>query len=319
MIILGYILVCIVFIFLQALFSASEIAFISTNLLKLKHRTHRGDKKAQVAFELISNPEKFLATTLVGTNFSVIVSSSLATLLLIHLDINNSNLWIMFIFTPLIVIFAELVPKNIARFYKERFSCAVAMLIKFFERVFTPAVIVIEKMSRFLVKLLVGKARRRSLFVTKEEIKSMLKEIEHQGVLDRGEKEAIEEIFDFRQTIINNVLTPVKDIVGLDYTDTQSIVLEKTKRFGFTRYPVFRNKQIIGYINMFDLFYNTADWLTLIRPITRIGEDDKLYDVFTHLRENKENIAVVIKGRKTLGIVTLDDLMKEIVTSIVKY
>ncbi len=314
-----YLFGCFIFIALQGLFAASEIAFISANALKLRHRVARGDKKAKLAFDLISNPEKFLATTLIGTNLSVIISSSFATLFLIDLDVGNSNIWITFLFTPIVVVFAELIPKNIGRFYKERFSCKVSRHIKIFEIIFAPLVLAIEKVSRLLIRLLIGKKRKRSLFVTREEIKSILREVETQGGLDRGEKEAIEDVFDFRDTKVKDVHTPLIKIAGLDYTDSYETVLKKAKSFGFTRYPVFKNRAIAGYINIFDLFYCREQWIKLIRPIMKVGESQKLYDVFTSLKTQRENIALVMRGKKALGIVTLEDITREIVTSIVKY
>lgn len=319
MIFLAYFLGCSIFIILQGLFSGSEIAFVSSSTLRLRHRMQRKDKKAKLAFELVSNPEKFLATTLVGTNLAVIISSSLATLFLIETGVENSNMWITFLFTPIVVIFAELVPKNIGRFYKERFSCVVSGTVKFFETIFFPLVLIIEKFSRSLIRLLVGKKRCRSVFVTKEEIKLILKEIEGKGILDKGEKEAIEDVFGFGETKIKDVITPFKKIVGLDYADSYEEITRRARNFGLTRYPVFKNKEMVGYINIFDLFYHKENWLELIRPIARVGESQKLYDVFTNLRTNRENIALVMRGRKPIGVVTLEDIIREIITSIVKY
>jgi len=313
-----YLMGCLVFIVLQAFFSGSEIAFISTNIVRLQHRIQKGDEKAKIALQLVSNPEKFLATTLVGTNISVVISSSLATSLLIKLGVINSNVWITFLFTPIVVIFSELIPKNIGNYYREKFSCLVAPYIKFFELLFFPLVSSIESISRSFIKIFVGKKRRRSLFVTREEIRAIFKEVESSGVLDRGEKEAIEDIFDFKETKVKDVITTLKNIVGFDYVDELPVILKKARQHKFTRYPVFKNKKIIGYINIFDIFYNDKDWHALIRPVVRVGESQKLYEVFTGLRKKRESMALVMRGNKVLGIVTIEDIIREIITSIVK-
>ena len=116
------------------------------------------------------------------------------------------------------------------------------MPIKFFEDLLSPIVSVIEHTSRLLIGILIGKKRKRLPFVTKEEIKSMIKEIQSQGVLDRGEKEAIEDVFDLRQTKIKDVLTPVRKIVGVDYSENHDAVLRKARRYRFTRFPAFRRR-----------------------------------------------------------------------------
>ena len=313
-----YLIGCMGFIFFQGFFAACEISFISSSLLKL--RSMRGkNKNAHLAYMLLLRPEKFLATALVGTNISVIISTTLATSFLISMEVPNSNVWVTLLFTPMIVIFAELVPKNIGRYYREEFGVKVAGVYRWAEIMFFPFISGIEKVSVWLVGKVVGKVKKRSVFVNREEIKALVKEIEIEGVLEKGEKEAIEDIFEFGETKLKDVCLPLSKVIGIDYADSFDRILSIGKSKGFTRYPVFRNRDIVGYINIFDLFYGTSkEWYPLIRPITHVGASQKLYEVFTLLKNKKENIAVVRKGKKMIGLVTLEDLIKEILGSIAK-
>jgi len=314
-----YLLGCLGCMILQGFFAASEIAFISSRSLKLRHLQDKGDKRAKKVYELILNPERFLATTLIGTNLSVVISSSLLTFFLIQLGIKRSSLWITFIFTPLVVIFAELIPKNIGRFFREDFSCRTVGVISFFEKLFLILVKVTGGISKLLVKLFVKKAKYRSPFVTKEEIKFLVKEIQKQGGIDEGEKEAIEEVFEFRSDKIKDVCLEFRRIVAFDYTDSHSRLLEIIKKHEFTRYPVLKNREVVGYVNIYDLFYNPkTNWQEFIRPITKVGLNQKLHEIFTILQVKKEGIALVMKGSKAYGIVTIGDLIREIITSIIK-
>ena len=314
-----YLLGCLIFVILQGFFAASEISFISSSTIKLRHRQNKGDRKAKKVYDFILSPERFLVTTLIGTNISVVLSTSLITFFLINLGVRGSNLWITFIFTPLVVIFAELIPKNVGRFFKEDFSCKVVGLISFFEKSFSPVVKSIELVSKFLVKAFVKKARYRSFFVTKEEIKSLVKEIEKEGGIDKGEKEAIEEVFEFRSDRIGDVCVRTRKIIAFDYADSYKTILAAVKKHRFTRYPVFKNKDIIGYINIYDLFYQGAvRWQQFIRPIAKVDFNQKLHQVFTRLKSKKESIALVLKGKKIYGIITIQDIIHEIITSIIK-
>ena len=314
-----YLLGCLIFVILQGFFAASEISFISSPTIKLRHRQNKGDKKAKKVYDFILSPERFLVTTLIGTNISVVLSSSLITFFLINLGVKSSNLWITFIFVPLVVIFAELIPKNIGRFFKEDFSCKVVGLVSFFEKLFSPLVKSIEVVSKLLVKVFVKKAKYRSFFVTKEEIKLLVKEIEKEGGIDKGEKEAIEEVFEFRSDRIKDVCVRTKRIVAFDYTDSYKTILATVKKHRFTRYPVFKNKDIVGYINIYDLFYQGAvRWQQSIRPIAKVGFNQKLHQIFTRLKSKKESIALVLKGEKIYGIITIQDIIHEIITSIIK-
>ena len=315
-----YLLICIVCIVLQGFFASSEISFISSNALRLRHRQDKGDKEAGKVYEFISNkPEKFLVTTLVGTNIFMVLSTCLLTFFLIKQGIPNGNLWITFIFTPIIVIFAELVPKDVGRVFREDFSCRVVGVISFFEKLFLPIVGSIEAVSKFLVKVFLKRTRLRSLFVTKEEIRSLVREIESQGGIDRGEKEAIEEVFEFRSDKVKDVCVGVRKMIAFDYSDSYQLILETVKKYKFTRYPVFRNKEVIGYVNIFDLFYGKGqDWQQCIRLMPKVGFNQKLHQVFTRLKSKKESIALVLKGKKIYGIITIQDIIRETITSIIK-
>lgn len=313
-----YLVGCIFFILLQGFFAGSEIAFISSNILRLRHQQDK-DKKARMVYRLLLKPERFLATVLIGINLSMVISSAFATYFLISRGVENSHIWITFILTPMVVIFAELVPKVIARHYRENLSKRLVGSFKIFERIFYPVISSVEKISMFVVSALLGQGQKKSFFVTREEIRALIAEIEKEGGLEEGEREAIEDIFDFGQTKLKDVCIPLKHIVGIDYTDSREHIFELVKRHGFTRYIIFKNREIVGYLNIFDLFYREyTDWHDLIRPITRVGASQKLYEVFTRLKNKKENIAVVMKGKKDLGIVTLEDLIREILNSIAK-
>lgn len=313
-----YIFSCLFFVVLGGFFAGSEIAFISSRILYLR-RLQKRDRKARKAHEILSNPERFLATTLVGTNVCVVISSTLATYLLVFLGIKNSNLWVTFLFTPVVVIFAELVPKTAGRYYREEWSILTAEVFKFFETVFSPLIYFIERVSGTLVRIILGKKGKKPFVVTREDIKAMALEVEKAGLLERGEREAIEDIFGFGRKKVKDVCVPFNRVAAIDYTDPLNKLLDMARTRKFTRYPVFRNKEIVGYINIFDLFYSREkEWYRLVRPITHLGVSQKLYESFSILRGRKENIAVVVKGKKEIGIVTLEDLMKEILESIVK-
>ena len=307
------------FVIFQGFFAASEISFISCNAIRLRNRQAKGDRRARRVYELIMNPEKFLVTTLVGTNISVVLSTSLITFFLLRQGVKSSNLWITFIFTPFVVIFAELIPKNVGRIFREDFSSLAVDFIDFFERLFLPLIKIIEILNNFLIRLFIKKSRHRSPFVTKEEIKSLVKDIQSQGGIDRGEKEAIEEVFEFRSDKIRDNCVKIQKVVAIDCSDSLKKIMEVISKTGFTRYPVYRDKKIAGYINIYELFYNPKDsWQSFIRPITKIGFNQRVYEAFKLLQSKKESIALVIKGKKIYGIITVSDVVGEVIGSILQ-
>lgn len=314
-----YIIISFIFFILSGFFSASEIAFISSSKISLRHKKQRKQKGAAKAYSYLLKPDRLLTTILIGVNISNVLSASILTFLLINLGVEKSNLWTTFLFTPLVVVFADLVPKNVGRFYREDFSCKTVGLIKFFEILFFPLIKLTIFINFLFKKIFLKKKSKTSFFVTKEEIKFLAEQIQKEGQIDLGEREAIEEVFEFRENKVKDFCVPRRRIVGFDYTDLNQDLLSKIKKYKFIRYPVYRNKEIIGYINSYDLFYNpNQNWRKLIRPITKIGVNQRLYEVFSILQKKKENIALVLKGNKVYGMVTLEDLTREILTSIVK-
>lgn len=300
-------------------FTVAEISFISSSTLRLRHRREKGNKAAGRACRLLQKPERFLATALIGMNITIVLATSFITYFFIESGITQNYFWITAFFTPIVVIFAEMIPKNVGRYFKEDFICWASGPMLFFETVFMPFIVLFERVSRWLVRRIIGKVKERSPFVTKQEIKSLINEVERGGGIDRGEKEAIEEVFQFRESRVKDVCLRLKSIVGIDYTDSSEVILKIIQEKGFTRYPVFNNKEIVGYLNIYDLFYNPKqDWHSLVRPITRVGVNQKLYEVFAILNSKKESIALVFKGKRVYGMVTVQDSIREIITSIIK-
>ncbi len=304
---------------LAGFFAASEISFISSSRISLGHRKEKKEKGAATAYKRLLYPDKFLTTILIGVNLANILSTSLLTFMLIKLNIDNSSLWITFFFTPLVVIFADLVPKNIGRFYREDLSCKAAGIMRFFEVLFFPLVKIVLVINSLLKKIFLKKGEKESFFVTKEEIKLLAQQIQKEGQIDFGERRAIEEVFEFKENKVKDFCLPSYKIVGFDYADSKKSLLSKIKKYKFVRYPVYQNKKIVGYINIYDLFYNSnKNWRKLVRPIVKVGASQRSYEVFSILQKKKENIALVIKGNKTYGMIVLGDLTREILASIIK-
>ena len=159
----------------------------------------------------------------------------------------------------------------------------------------------------------------KRFILNKDDLKILTETLHSQGSIERLEKEAIVDALGFSQDRIKDVYVPLKKAVTLDYNDSFEAILAKAGESGFTRYPVFNNKQIAGYLNIFDLFYKKPDdWHEAVRPIVKIGFNQRLDDVLALLRRKKENIALVFKGKRAYGIVSTQDLIREIISALTK-
>lgn len=301
---------------LEAFFSGSETALVSVNPMKLRHLVEKKDKRAQIVYHLLKRPDRLLATTLVGTNFAVVISSALATFLLSGFFKERGSLIAICLITPLALIFGEIIPKTIFRKKANRVVLRVAPLLEFFQRLFKPVVLITSGIAKSLVFLVNPKGIRKNPFVTREEIKLLVRETALEGILEEQEKEAIDSIFEFTLTHVEDVMTPFKNVVYVNYSEEEDSIKQKSKKYGFIRLPVFKNKELLGLVNIFDLFYNHGDWRNYIRPLRKVGIDERLDAVFSKMQPNKESMAAVIKNKKVVGIFTMEDLMEEIVCGI---
>lgn len=301
---------------LEGFFSGTETALVSVNLMKLRHLVEKKDKRAQRAYRLLVRPDRLLATTLVGTNIAVVMSSALATFMFTQFFKEKGALVALFVMAPLTLIFGEIIPKNAFRVRANRVVLKVAPLLDFFQSMLKPAVLITSGIAKSLVFLVNPQGVRRNPFVTREEIKLLVREIAREGILEEQEKEVINSIFDFTLTRVEDIMAPFKNVVYVDYSEGEDSIKNKSKKYGFIRFPVFKNRELVGVINIFDLFYNVGDWRKYIRPLRKVGINERLDVVFSQMQPNKESMAAVVKNKKVVGIFTMEDLMEEVVCGI---
>jgi putative hemolysin len=228
--------------------------------------------------------------------------------------VKNPSFWVALTLTPFVLIFGEMFPKNIGRVFQIKFVLYWLTPFRFFEFLLRPLVTVINFFPSKIVTLFF---KDKKYILSKDDLKILTETLHSQGSIERLEKEAIVDALGFSQDRIKDVYLPFKKVVGIDYIDTQESILAKAQHHGFTRYPVFKNKEVVGYLNIFDLFYKEcSDWHSLIRPIVKVGINQRLDDVLSLLRRKKENIALVFKGKGPCGIVSTQDLIREVISAL---
>lgn len=310
-----YIISIILSILLAALFSGSETAFTSIKFIKLVHLLERKDKAALLVHKILKRPDRLLATTLVGTNISVVIASSFATKLAFQFNQIYASAIATVFMVPLILIFGEIIPKTISQNKSNQVCLKIAPLVLFAEKIFLPIVTVVSAITTSLLNLLTPRAIKKNPFLTKDEIKLIIRDVTKEGIIEDYEREVIDRIFDFNITKAVDIMVPIKEAICVDYKQTKEEILEKSRKFGFTRLPVFQEKDIKGAVNIFDIFYNdeSKNWQEFIRPLRSVSFDDRLDVVFSLMQPNKEAMVVVSKNGLPLGILTMEDLIEEIV------
>lgn len=305
----------------EAFFSGSETAFVSVNFLKLMHLIEKKNKPAMLVHDLLKKPDRLLATTLIGTNLSVVISSSCATALFSRLDRADAALWATLVMTPISFILCQLFPKTIFRYKANRAVLYVARPLALSEKVFYPFVIFFTFVANYIAHLINPKGLKKNPFLTKDDIKSLIKDISREGILEAHEKEAMDKIFDMTLTRAEDIVAPLKNVVRVMVGENIENLKEKCRSSHFTRFPVFDGKELKGAVNIFDLFYASSeapdfDWKSLIRPVLRVENDESLDKVFSKLQPKKEIMAAVYKGEEFAGILTMEDVMEDITSKL---
>lgn len=312
----------VIFTLLQALFVALEIAYVSSSPIKIDYEiVSKKVKYIDKLSYLLSNPSIFLSATLIGINFSMIINSSIMTFLIMRLGMPHIFI-VDIILTFIIVIFAELLPKNLGLYLREKLLFKSIGIFFLFQKLLYPVIGVVNACVKIILKILRIPQHREGFFIGKDELKIILREILQEGSMDLGEKEAIERILDFRSRTIKDIYTPIEKVKGVHFNTNYNNIIEIFRKYKFTRYPVFLEGDIIGYINVFDVFYNLGenfDWYKCIRKVLKFRENQRVYDVFKIFKDRKENIGIVMRGQKIVGLITIDDLLKEITGNILKY
>jgi putative hemolysin len=301
----------------------SETALMSINKIKLKHMVDKKVPKSKLVESLIEDPNKLLGAILIGNNIVNIAASSLATVIATKIFKNSGIAISTGIMTILVLIFGEITPKSIAKQKSEQVSLMVAKPIKFTVIIFRPFVYIFTNISHVFIKLFGADPDATEPFIT-EELKTMVDVSEESGVLENIEKEMIFNIFDFADLQIKDVMVQRVDISAIDSEATYDEVMDEIKSKQFSRIPVYSETidNIIGIINVKDfvMVENIREDFSIdkyMREAYYTFEFKKIIEVFKEMKKTRNHIAIVLdEYGGTVGLVTIEDLLEEIVGEI---
>lgn len=317
------IVILVVLILMSAFFSASETALSSVNRIRLKNMAENGSRGAARTLNILKKYDKALTTILIGNNIVNIATSSIATILAIKLVGEQYGSIVATVATTLVVlIFGEVMPKSLAKDYAESVCIFISAVISFLMIIFTPfsALFILMKKG---ISLLCHK--KESVSVTEEELMAIIDEIEDEGVLEQQESNLVRSALRFDEITVDEIITPRVRIIAVDIADSAKEVHEKFFREEYSRMPVYEKNldNIVGIINEKDFikaYEQRRDELTvreLIQETIYLPGTVKISEVMRQMQKKKCHMSVVLDQHGgTLGIVTLEDLLEELVGEI---
>ena len=322
----GQIILLIVLLILSAFFSMSETALMSLSKIRIRHMVEEGVKGAKLVQKLIEDPNKLLGAILIGNNIVNIGASSLATSLAVKMSGGSEGAVVIAtgVMTVLVLIFGEITPKSIAKQKSEAVSLKVSKPIKLCVFIFKPFVTIFTIISSVFIKIFGGDPKAAEPFITEEELKTMVGVSEEEGVLEDVEKEMIFNVFDFADLQVKDVMVQRVDVTAIEINDGYDELLKVIKEEQFSRIPVYDDTidDIVGILNVKDLIiagYNGGELVVkdYMREPLYTFEFKKITELFTEMKKSRNHMAVVLdEYGGTVGIVTIEDLVEEIVGDI---
>lgn len=317
------IFVLIILVALSGFFSGAEIALFSLSKIKVRKLIKEKKRGAKTLNKLKNNPHRMLVTILIGNNVVNIGAASLATVIFMQVS-GSAGIGIATgIMTFLILIFGEIVPKSYFHQNAERMSLFVAQPIFILTYILYPIIIVVEFISSGVLKI-VG-VRRKKDVITEEEIIAALSLGAEAGAIDKDEEEMMQNIIEFGDSKIKDVMTEKKYIVSLKSDDQLIDAITKMLSTHYSRIPVYahKSKKIIGIINIRNILEQIKNQnfdeplMKMLSPPFFVRDDDFDDDVFDRMREHAVHMAIVRnKKGQVVGLVTMEDLLEEIVGEI---
>jgi putative hemolysin len=332
------IVLILLLILINGFFSGAEIAVVSSRRGRLQELEGKGKKSAFIVNRWLKAPEDFLATVQVGITVVGVLGSAVGGATAIEylkpafLRVPWLTPWaetaaltlVVVTITFLTLILGELVPKSLALSLQEKMACWVAWPIYYLSRVARPIVVVLTWATRTVLLLLGRRDIPKELFVSEEEIRFLIREGASQGVFDSTEQQLIPKVFDFANMSVRDVMLPREKIVAMALATPKQELFKKMAEEGYTRVPVFDGTldRIIGILHMKDLIYTLAmgDLVVLqdlVRPAVFVLDQSPAKDLLLLFQKKHLHMAVAQDNLgRTVGIVTLEDLLERIVGDI---
>ena len=332
----------IVFILLNAFFAGSEIAFLSLSQIKLSKKAEDGDKTAAALLKVVENPNTFLSGIQVAITLSGFLSAAFGTenfsgylddfmLGTLHLPLPAgvvsviSTVLVTVIISFFSIAFGEMVPKRIAMQKPMMFAVPALHVLRVVSVVFAPMFALLNVCTNGTLRLMGMKVEAEEGVASEEDLRLMVESSGEQGTIDQDEQEWIENVFDFNDMTASSAMTPEPDVTAFSLDEDPQEILKAIRETGLSRYPVYEDddvNDICGILNARDFLLNLQEenprpLKELLRPAYFVPESVHADQLFKDMQAQKQHLAVVVdEYGGTAGVITIEDLLEEIVGDI---
>ena len=306
----------------SAFFSSAETALMTSNKLRIRNLAENGDKRAEKVLEITANTDKMLSAILIGNNIVNLSASALSTTLTLKVFGSSLVGVATGILTFLILVFGEITPKNVASKNAEDMALKYIGIISVLVIVLTPVIYVVNKVAGIVISLFV-KNNDDNNMVTEDELRAMVEVSHEDGVIEKEEKKMIVNVVDFGDTVAGDIMLPRVDMVMVSVESSYEEILKIFREERYTRIPVYEESpdNVIGILNVKDfLLIEDKENFSVkehLREPLYTYEYKKTSSLMVDMRKTGANIVIVLdEYGTTVGLITLEDMLEEIVGEI---
>ena len=318
-------IIIIVLIFLSGFFSSAETAFSTLNRVRMRNLEEEGSKKAARVNKILESYSKMLSAILIGNNIVNLSASSLTTAFVIGVC-GNAYIGVgTGILTIVVLLGGEIIPKTWANLNSEKLALAYSSIIYALMKVMTPVIFIVDLLSNGILKLLHVDPNKKMDTITESELKTYVDVSHEDGQIESDEREMIYNIFEFSDTCVKDIMIPRTNMVTVNADESVNDLIKIFHESMYTRIPVYQEDKdsMIGFVNIKDLFIarisgqKNITLKSLLREAYYTYEYKKNADLLLEMREKSMNVAFVLNEYgSTVGMVTLEDLLEELVGEI---
>jgi putative hemolysin len=315
----------VVFVVAAAFFAASEAAIVSVSKITARTLAEKGTPGAKRLAAMIDDRNRTLTSVLIANTFVLLATDSLATYLFILMGVPDAPLWSTLITTVVLLIFGEILPKTLAVANSARTGLWVARPLGLVTWILTPLTAAFLLTTNLIVRVFGGEPQHGP-YVTEDDIKTLVNVGVEQNVLEEGERELIHSVIEFGDTIVREVMTPRTDMVTVPVTAPARRALDLVIAEGYSKLPVYDESidNVIGVVHDRELLISLANGAiasttlrALMRPVAHVPENKRLSELLRDMQRAKYSLAIVLdEYGGTAGLVTMEDLLEEIVGEI---
>lgn len=313
----------IVLLLLSAYFSSAETAMTTVNQIRILSLAEQGNRRAKTLLRILKNKPKMLSAVLVGNNMVNISASSLMTTLAISLFGNAAVGIATGLMTLLVLIFGEITPKTLATIHAESLALSYAGSISIIMKILTPVIFLVNKISLGLMLLLRIDPNAKANPMTEHELRTLVDVSHEDGVIESEERQMINNVFDFGDTKAEDIMIPRIDMTFVQAGTSYEALIDIFRTTRFTRLPIYEETtdSVIGILNMKELLLTDGRDNFSIQSVMQepffTFEHKNIASLLDEMQKNSKNFAIVIdEYGATAGLITLEDILEEIVGDI---